>query len=84
MARLLRRAFSFHQTTTNMKKAFIVTFQISVRVKTEVSDGYSSTEPISDADWNKITSDAVEAIDTSDLSGNVSDITEDENEDSNN
>lgn len=66
-----------------MKKAFIVTFQISVRVKTEVSDGYSSTEPISDADWNRITSDAVEAVDTSDLSSNVSDITEDENEDSN-
>ena len=49
-----------------------------------MSDGYSSTEPISDADWNKITSDAVEVVDTSDLSGNVSDITEDENEDTNN
>ena len=83
MARHFRRAFSFHHNTTIMKKAFIVTFQISVRVKTEVSDGYSSTEPISDADWNKITSDAVEVVDTSDLSGNVSDITEDENEDSN-
>ena len=32
------------------------------------------------SDWNHITSAAVDALDTSDLSGNVSEITEDEDQ----
>lgn len=63
-----------------MKKAFIVTFEISTRVTVDVPDTYDSTAPIDDATWNRITSAATDILDTSDLSGNVSAITEDENQ----
>ena len=63
-----------------MKKAFIVTFEISTRVTVDVPDTYDSTKPIDDATWNRITSAAADILDTSDLSGNVSAITEDENQ----
>ena len=64
-----------------MKKAFIVTFEISTRVVVEVPDSYDSTKPIDDKTWNRITSAATDILDTSDLSGNVSNITEDECQD---
>lgn len=63
-----------------MKKTFIVTFEISTRVTVDVPDTYDSTKPIDDVTWNRITSAAADILDTSDLSGNVSAITEDENQ----
>ncbi len=61
-----------------MKKAFIVTFEISTRVTVDVPESYDSTKPIDNKTWNRITSAATDILDTSDLSGNVSAITEDE------